>query len=169
MSALAKSNRWRSRVVLSRFSTQTVVATLAAAIAFTLVLFSSVESPQSLDAGLETTQIATPQPPKPIATIIPVTDRYLPELEFVYPTAGITVDRTTVPLELNVKKLPVAQDPKTGLGFHISVIVDNEEPIQYFDLDRPLDLQLSPGTHTIRAVATRPWGQPTGVSKPTTW
>ena len=131
---------------------------MAAAMAISAAVLPASVSSQALDAGIEASQVATPKPPQPIEAIIPVTDRYLPEVEFVYPTAGITVDSTTVPLELNVKKLPVMQDPKTGLGFHISVIVDNEDPIQYFDLDRPLDLQLSPGTHTIRAIATRPWG-----------
>ena len=129
------------------------------AIALSIPLFIPPQAvSQSLDAGVETTQLATPAPPEPIEVIIPTTNRYRPEVEFIYPTPGITVDSTTVPLQLDVKRLPVGQDPATGLGFYIAVIVDNEEPIKYFDLDRPLELELSPGTHTIRAVASRPWG-----------
>ena len=134
--------------------------TLCSAIA-TVPLLPVVSLPvlsQPLEAGLEDVQTATTEPPEPIAVIIPTTNQYKPEVEFISPQPGDTLAGTTVFVELDVKRLPVMQDSRSGLGFHINIIVDNEEPIQYFDLDRPLELELEPGTHTIRAIATRPWG-----------
>ncbi len=134
----------------------TVCAAIATVQILPLVSFPVLAQP--LEAGIEEIQTATTDPPEPIAIIIPTTNRYKPEVEFISPQPGDTLASTTVFVELDVKRLPVMQDPRTGLGFHINIIVDNGEPIQYFDLDRPLELELEPGTHTIRAIATRPWG-----------
>ncbi len=103
-------------------------------------------------------QTVVPTPPL-IETLTPAVQIYTPEIEILSPQAGELFTSTTVPLELNVKRFPTARDPETGLGLHLQVIVDNQEPIPYFNVEEPLLLELSPGTHTIRVVAVRPWSE----------
>lgn len=103
-------------------------------------------------------QTVVPTPPL-IETLTPAVQIYTPEIEILSPQEGELLTSTTVPLELNVKRFPTAQDPETGLGLHLQVIVNNQDPIPYFNVEEPLLLELSPGTHTIRVVAVRPWSE----------
>ncbi len=100
------------------------------------------------------TEVPTPEG---IAAVEQNTRRYTPTLTIVSPQQGETLDSTLVEVELNYQRFPIGQDPELGLGMHVKLIVDNEEPIDYFDLSTPLSLTLSPGTHTIRAIAATPW------------
>jgi hypothetical protein len=44
------------------------------------------------------------------------------------------------------------------MGPHLHVILDNQPYIAVYDLSKPLELpDLSPGTHTLRVFASRPW------------
>lgn len=95
--------------------------------------------------------------PEYIEIFTPTTDRFSPDIEIISPQPDETLSAGPVPLQLKVKRLPVQRDEDTGLGLHVKVIVNNEDPIDYFDLDRPLELNLAPGTHTIRVVGARPW------------
>lgn len=95
--------------------------------------------------------------PEYIEILKPTTDRFSPDIEIVSPQPDELLSGTSVPLQLKVKRLPAGQDEETGLGLHVKVIVDNGDPIDYFNLDEPLMLDLEPGTHTIRVVAARPW------------
>jgi hypothetical protein len=97
--------------------------------------------------------------PDLIETLTPAVAVYTPEIEILSPQEGETLATTSVPLEFNVKRFPVAQDPATELGLHLKVIVDNQAPITHFDVEEPLLLNLNPGTHTIRVIAVRPWGE----------
>ncbi|MEM9537130.1 MAG: hypothetical protein AAGA40_15835 [Cyanobacteria bacterium P01_E01_bin.45] len=83
--------------------------------------------------------------------------RFKPELSIASPQPNQVLETGAVELQLQVRRLPVAYDPDTGLGAHVKVIVDNNEPIDYFNVNEPLVLQLAPGTHTIRTIAASPW------------
>lgn len=83
--------------------------------------------------------------------------RFRPELSIASPQPNEVLESTEVELRLQVRRLPVQRDRSTGLGAHVKVIVDNNEPIDYFNLNEPLILQLAPGTHTIRTIAASPW------------
>lgn len=95
--------------------------------------------------------------PEYIEILKPTTDRFSPDIEILSPQPDELLNATTVPLQLKLKRFPAGQDEETGLGLHVKVIVDNGDPIDYFDLSEPLMLDLAPGTHTIRVVAARPW------------
>ncbi|MEO1131945.1 MAG: hypothetical protein AAFX40_04475, partial [Cyanobacteria bacterium J06639_1] len=95
--------------------------------------------------------------PEFVEMLTPTTDRFSPDIEILSPRPDETLTSSTVPLRLNVKRLPVERDEATGLGLHVKVIVNNEDPIDYFDISEPLDLDLAPGTHTIRVIGARPW------------
>jgi hypothetical protein len=97
--------------------------------------------------------------PPVIEALTPTSDQSSPDIKILSPQPGTTVNSTEVMLQLSARRFTPSKDPATGLGLHFKVIVDNNSPIDYFDPSKPLKLNLSPGTHTIRVVATRPWNQ----------
>jgi hypothetical protein len=102
------------------------------------------------------TIVATPES---IEALAPTTDRYMSKVTIVSPKEGETVSTTEVPLNIAAQRFPIGKDPKTGLGLHLRILVDNEPPVNYFDLKDPVKLNLTPGTHTVRVAAVRPWDQ----------
>jgi hypothetical protein len=97
--------------------------------------------------------------PSSIEALAPTTDRYMSKVTIVAPKEGETLDVTEVPLKITAQRFPVGKDPKTGLGLHLKILVDNEPPVNYFNLEDPVKLNLAPGTHTVRVIAVRPWEQ----------
>ncbi len=95
--------------------------------------------------------------PALIELFSPATDVYTPELDIVSPQEGETLSSSTVFLELDLKRFPIGLDPITNMGLHIKLIVNNLEPVPIYDISEPIELELPPGTHTVRAVAVRPW------------
>ena len=100
-------------------------------------------------------EVATPR-------IIKELDRdlqqYVPQVKIITPQAEQTFPRTEVNLELKVEDLPVFQDNKLQLGNHLNLVVDNELRRAIYNLNEPIVVKgLTPGTHTIRAFAARPW------------
>ena len=56
--------------------------------------------------------------------------------------------------------MPIFRDDKLELGNHLNLIIDNEPFRAIYNLDEPIIIQdLTPGTHTIRVFAVRPWGE----------
>ena len=65
---------------------------------------------------------------------------------------------TTVSLEVQVRDLPIFKDPELQMGPHLHVILDNQPYRAVYDVERPIVFEdLSPGTHTLRVFASRPW------------
>jgi hypothetical protein len=59
---------------------------------------------------------------------------------------------------VQVRGLPLFKDETFGLGPHLHVFLDNEPYKAVYDLSEPLEFKdLSPGTHTLRVFASRPW------------
>ncbi len=95
--------------------------------------------------------------PELVEILTPTTDQYFPNLTLASPQPDQIFSTSEVPVQVDVKRFPYGQDEATGLGLHVKVLVNNDDPIDYFNLDEPLILNLDPGTHTIRVVAARPW------------
>ena len=61
-------------------------------------------------------------------------------------------------MKFKVQDLPIYKDKGLGLGPHLHVFLDDQPYQAVYDLRQPLVLKdLTPGTHTIRAFASRPW------------
>lgn len=89
-------------------------------------------------------------------------DRAAPVLKIGEPREGARLTGSTVALKLelsgDLKGYHPHKDPATGTGNHIHVILDNQPYEAYYEIDRPFELRnLSPGRHTIRVFASRPW------------
>jgi hypothetical protein len=87
-------------------------------------------------------------------------EQYTPQVEIVSPQKEQIFNQTKINVQLKVKDLPIFQDDQLKLGNHLDLVLDNEASQQIYDLTNPVILEnLTPGTHTIRVFATRPWGE----------
>ena len=105
-------------------------------------------------------QFSEVSPPAAIQELRASLEIYQPQVTIVTPQADEVLQDDKITVRLQVKDLPIFQDPKLNLGLHLNVIVDNEPYISIYDLNQPLVLpDLSPGTHTLRVFASRPWDE----------
>ena len=90
----------------------------------------------------------------------PALEVYQPQVTIVTPQKDEVLQDSQVTVRFQVKDLPIFKDPEFELGPHLQVILDNEPYRAVYDLNQPLVLSdLSPGTHTLRVFASRPWNE----------
>ena len=105
-------------------------------------------------------QFSETSPPQVIQQLRSYTEVYQPQVTILTPQADEILQSDTVTVSLQVKDLPIFKDPKSNLGSHLHLILDNQPYISVYDLNQPLVLpNLSPGTHTLRVFASRPWDE----------
>jgi len=113
------------------------------------------EKPQQISR-----QFSEVSPPAVIQELRSALDVYQPQVTIVTPQADEVLQDDKVTVRLQVKDLPIFKDPILDLGPHLHVILDNQAYISVYDLNQPLVLpDLSPGTHTLRVFASRPWDE----------
>ena len=85
-------------------------------------------------------------------------EQYQPQVTILSPQADQVFQDTTVSLEVQVRDLPIFKDPELQMGPHLQVILDNQPYRAVYDVEQPIVFEdLSPGTHTLRVFASRPW------------
>lgn len=115
-------------------------------------------SPDSRNLPVLRGKLSEVAPPPVIQELHKSLDRYAPQVAILSPTPDQLFEGTTVNVELQVTDLPVFQDPELDLGPYLSLVLDNEPAREIHDLSGPVTLgDLSPGTHTLRVFAARPW------------
>ncbi|MGC9502289.1 hypothetical protein [Baaleninema sp.] len=123
-----------------------------------LVVETGTRPRATSEAVERTPQVAEVSPPKSIQRLRPLLDRYRPQVSIESPRADSIVDDDTVTVRLNVQDLPVFKNETFGLGPYVQLFLDDKPERAVYDLDTPITLEgLSPGTHTLRAFAVRPW------------
>jgi hypothetical protein len=116
---------------------------------------STIEKPTSSISAGKLLEVA---PPKLIRELGKSLERYQPQVTILTPPRDRVFDDTTVEVKFQVNDLPIFKDADLGLGPHLEVVLDNEPALEVYDLDKPLSLEnLTPGTHTLRVFASRPW------------
>ncbi len=99
-------------------------------------------------------------PPKIIQELNHNLEQYVPQVKIIVPQPEQILNQTDINVQLGVEDLPIFRDDKLQLGNHLNLIVDNEPFQAIYNLNRPIILKgLTPGTHTIRVFAARPWGE----------
>ncbi|MEM1241622.1 MAG: hypothetical protein AAGI45_17430, partial [Cyanobacteria bacterium P01_H01_bin.26] len=97
-------------------------------------------------------------PPALVGELEPWLDRYAPQITIRQPSADQVFDDTTVDVILGVQDLPIYKDEVWALGPHVDLLLDNQPYGSIYDIEQPVVLRdLTPGTHTLRAFAVRPW------------
>jgi hypothetical protein len=115
------------------------------------------ESPLAIVTGAKP-QLEEVSPPESVQQLRLELDRYDPQVKILDPASNETIEDTTVSLKLQVKDFPIYKDAKFGLGPHLNVFLDDRFYQDIYDVSEPLTFtDLSPGTHTVRAIAVRPW------------
>ncbi len=96
--------------------------------------------------------------PESIARLATAVDKYRPQVQILSPQADQVLTDDRVSVKLQVRDLPIFKSPELGLGNHLHVILDKQTYQGVYDLDHPLVFEnLSPGTHSLRVFASRPW------------
>lgn len=103
-------------------------------------------------------QFSEVSPPSVIQELRTILEVYQPQVTIVTPQADEVLQDSKAIASFQVKDLPIFKDSQLQLGPHLHVILDNQPYIPVYDLNQPLVLpDLSPGTHTLRVFASRPW------------
>jgi hypothetical protein len=103
-------------------------------------------------------QIAEVSPPETLESLKQIIDAYTPQVRILSPRPGEVLDDTAVTVRLQVRGLPLFKDDPYELGPHLHLFLDNEPYQAVYDLSEPITFaDLSPGTHTLRVFASRPW------------
>lgn len=129
---------------------------LAVSLAFWLVACGGKGSKSS---RINTLSISEVSPPPEIQRLNRTLDRYMPQVTIVTPQSDQVLDSTDVTVTVAVKDLPVFKS-ELGLGNHIDVILDERQTQEIYDPAIPVQFtNVTPGTHTLRVFASRPWDE----------
>ncbi len=114
--------------------------------------------PRSDAPLVKTANISEVSPPATIQELQETLEQYQPQVEILSPKADAVLEDNSVAVQLQVADLPLFKDAKLGLGSHLHVLLDNQTYQAVYDVSQPIVFSdLTPGTHTIRAFASRPW------------
>jgi hypothetical protein len=103
-------------------------------------------------------KISEVSPPAVIQELRLALEKYQPQVAIVSPRADEVLQDDAVEIRLQVKDLPIYKDETLGLGSHLHVFLDNQPYQAVYDTSQPVTLtDLTPGTHTLRVFASRPW------------
>ncbi|MDP5016411.1 MAG: hypothetical protein NWQ43_03750 [Dolichospermum sp.] len=153
----------------SLFSTGFPIIKWVIALVLVVNLSSCVEAVKSQEVSINPFMKAPPAseisgtfsetaPPDVIQALRPSLEGYQPQVSILSPQIDEILPDNIVKVKLQVKDLPIFKDPQWQLGPHLHLILDNQPYIAVYDLNQPVVLSdLSPGTHTLRVFASRPW------------
>ncbi|PZO50859.1 MAG: hypothetical protein DCF14_10750 [Phormidesmis priestleyi] len=103
-------------------------------------------------------KISEVSPPEVIQELRAVLEKYQPQVTIVSPRLNEVLQEDTVSVRLQIKDFPLFKDEKLELGPHLHLFLDNQPYQAVYDVSQPIVLKdLAPGTHTLRAFASRPW------------
>jgi hypothetical protein len=106
---------------------------------------------------IETASISEVSPPQEIQRLNQTFDRYEPQVTIVSPKPDTILQDDKVTVQLSVADLPIFKS-SLGLGPHVHVTLDGQDYKPLYNLGESLTFEsLTPGTHTLRAFASRPW------------
>ncbi|MBD1910288.1 MULTISPECIES: hypothetical protein [unclassified Leptolyngbya] len=106
----------------------------------------------------QTRKVSEVSPPEIFQALRRDLDSYQPQVTILSPRNGVVIDDDQVTVQLQVRDLPVFRDEDLGLGPYLQVYLDDQPSQAVYDANQTLIFQgLMPGTHTIRAIAARPW------------
>lgn len=117
-----------------------------------LVSLARQQSPKNL------IQLQEVSPPALLEDLRSSLSQYEPQLKIISPTPNAILEDTTIAVNFEIQDYPLFKDPDLGLGPHIHVFLDDRPYTAIYNTAEPLILEnLEPGTHTLRAFASRPW------------
>ncbi|MEX0269426.1 hypothetical protein AB3R30_09795 [Leptolyngbyaceae cyanobacterium UHCC 1019] len=153
-----------------KFNWGSVINALTALILVLLFSLTAIAAPHALAARAKKTapdaaktekaagQLIEVAPPGAIQNLRPSLDGYQPQVFILSPKPNQILDDDKLSVQFQVKDLPIFKNAALGLGNHLHVFLDNQTYQAVYDTSKPIIFDhLAPGTHTIRAFASRPW------------
>ncbi|MBD2665888.1 hypothetical protein B6N60_02711 [Richelia sinica FACHB-800] len=120
-----------------------------------LIFSNQVTAPQNSQIAGNFSETA---PPEVIQELRSFLESYQPQVTIVTPHHDEIIQDNTVAIRLKVQDLPLYKDFQWQLGSYLHVMLDNEPFKNVYDVNEELTISdLTPGTHTIRVFAVRPW------------
>ena len=120
-------------------------------------LTNPLDSDRSIASKSNLAETATPSVIQELALQL---EQYNPQVKIISPQKAQIFNRSDISVRLEVRDLPIFQDDKLKLGNHLELILDNEPAQPIYDATEPVLLEnLTPGNHTLRVLAARPWGE----------
>lgn len=114
--------------------------------------------PSSQAPALLVGKISEVAPPEGIRALNQFMEVYQPQIKILEPRPDQVVSDDQVTVRLQVNDLPAFKDEELALGPHLHIFLDNQLHQELYTLDKPVVLtDLTPGTHTLRVLASRPW------------
>jgi hypothetical protein len=154
------SKHWREmikRIAESAVCVMLVLALVSCSPSSTAAQKEDASKSMSLKSGRDAT-IEEVSPPEAIQQLRLEIDRHTPKVKILGPKPNATLEDTTVTVRFDVDDFPLFKDPDLALGPHLHVFLDDRPYQAVYDAKQSLTFKdLSPGTHTIRAFASRPW------------
>jgi hypothetical protein len=84
----------------------------------------------------------------------------VPEVAIASPQPNQIIEATDLTAKIKLRGLSIYKDEKLGLGPHLQVSLDNQPARSIYSLEENIDFSgLSPGSHTLRVLAVKPWGE----------
>ncbi|BAQ62617.1 conserved hypothetical protein [Geminocystis sp. NIES-3708] len=81
-----------------------------------------------------------------------------PQVKILTPNNNEVLNTKDVSVTFDVKGLDIFKDEELQMGSHLHFFVDNKPYQAIYSIEKPIILSdLTPGTHTIRVFASRPW------------
>ena len=125
-------------------------------------LTSCAERPDSNSASSNrvttTAKISEVAPPPVINELRQSLEQYQPQVSIVSPQPDQVFGDTTVSVQLQIRDLPIFKNQELEMGPHLHLILDNQPYRAVYDVEEPIVFdELSPGTHSLRVFASRPW------------
>lgn len=118
----------------------------------------AISEPSSKPLFAQRPKIKQIEPPKLIQELDSWLNQYAPQVEIHHPKPDQILDTTTVDIDLRVHDLPIYKDENWEMGPHLELLLDNQPYGSLYDIEQPISLKnLTPGTHTLRVWAERPW------------
>jgi hypothetical protein len=103
-------------------------------------------------------RLAETAPPKIIRQLEKSLALSAPKVTILEPQSDRTYQDTDIKVQLKIDNFQIFQDERWKIGPSLQLIIDDRPNKPIYNLDEPIFLEdLSPGTHTIRVFATRPW------------
>ena len=103
-------------------------------------------------------KIAEVPPPKLITQLNQNFAQTRPQVKIISPIPDQVINTQEVAVKLEVKGLDIFKKKELQMGPHLHFFVDDQPYKAIYNVDEPIILSdLTPGTHTLRVFASRPW------------
>lgn len=104
--------------------------------------------------------IAEVAPPTLITQLNEIFSQTKPQVKILSPQNGEILNTNNISVTLEVKGLEIFKNEELKMGPHLHFFIDNQPYQAVYDTAESIELKdLSPGTHTIRVFASRPWDE----------